>query len=72
METTLVLGRDSCEFKECTVLTIAHRLNTIMDCNRIMVLDKGEISEFDSPDNLLKDKNTIFWGMAKDAGLAPT
>ncbi|CAG7725610.1 unnamed protein product, partial [Allacma fusca] len=58
------------EFKECTVLTIAHRLNTIMDCNRVMVLDKGEIREFDSPNNLMQDTSTIFFGMAKDAGLA--
>jgi ATP-binding cassette subfamily C (CFTR/MRP) protein 1 len=58
------------EFKECTVLTIAHRLNTIMDCNRVMVLDKGEIREFDNPQKLIKDTSTIFYGMAKDAGLA--
>merc|ERR1719411_895003 len=58
------------EFKECTVLTIAHRLNTIMDYDKIMVLDKGSISEFDSPDTLLEDSNSIFHSMAKDAGLA--
>ena len=39
------------EFSECTVITIAHRLNTIMDTNRVMVLDQGNIAEFDSPDN---------------------
>uniref|UniRef100_A0A1B6IAS6 ABC transporter domain-containing protein n=2 Tax=Homalodisca liturata TaxID=320908 RepID=A0A1B6IAS6_9HEMI len=57
------------EFRECTVLTIAHRLNTIMDSDRVLVLDKGLIKEFDSPQNLLKSSSTIFYGMAKDAGL---
>lgn len=57
------------EFSDCTVLTIAHRLNTIMDSSRIMVLDAGKIKEFDTPENLMSDKKTIFYGMAKDAGL---
>ena len=57
------------EFEECTVLTIAHRLNTIMDYDRIMVLDKGIIAEFDSPNSLLENSNSMFYSMAKDAGL---
>ncbi|XP_067673483.1 multidrug resistance-associated protein 1-like isoform X3 [Haliotis asinina] len=57
------------EFAECTVLTIAHRLNTIMDYSKIMVLDAGKIREFDNPQALLQDTDSIFYGMAKDAGL---
>ncbi len=57
------------EFKECTILTIAHRLNTIMDSNRVLVLDKGTIGEFDSPSNLLSNNNSIFYSLAKDARL---
>ncbi|XP_014219235.1 multidrug resistance-associated protein 1 isoform X2 [Copidosoma floridanum] len=57
------------EFKDCTVLTIAHRLNTILDSDRVIVLDKGSIIEFDSPDNLLQKQDSAFYSMAKDAGL---
>ncbi|KAK0153224.1 Canalicular multispecific organic anion transporter 2 [Merluccius polli] len=56
------------QFNNCTVLTIAHRLNTIMDYKRVLVLDKGKIAEFDSPTNLIA-KRGIFYKMAKDSGL---
>lgn len=57
------------EFKDCTVLTIAHRLNTIMDSDKVIVLDNGFMVEYDSPVNLLQEKTSIFYLMAKDAGL---
>ncbi|XP_068578796.1 ATP-binding cassette sub-family C member 2 [Cebidichthys violaceus] len=56
------------EFSHCTVLTIAHRLHSIMDSSRVMVLDAGKIVEFDSPSNLLQ-KHGHFYAMAKDAGI---
>ncbi|NXD67183.1 MRP3 protein, partial [Eolophus roseicapillus] len=57
------------QFEDCTVLTIAHRLNTIMDYTRVLVLDNGTVAEFDTPANLIASKG-IFYSMAKDAGLA--
>lgn len=57
------------EFKG-TTLTIAHRLNTILDSDRVLVLKDGEIAELDSPEILLKNKQSIFFSMAVEAGLA--
>lgn len=57
------------QFSDCTILTIAHRLNTIMDSDRVIVLDRGEIAEYDTPKALLSDKNSIFYGMAKESGI---
>nr|XP_038943514.1 multidrug resistance-associated protein 1-like [Rattus norvegicus] len=56
------------QFEDSTVLTIAHRLNTIMDYTRVIVLDKGEIRECGAPSELLQQRG-VFYSMAKDAGL---
>ncbi|XP_077843254.1 multidrug resistance-associated protein 1 isoform X3 [Macaca mulatta] len=56
------------QFEDCTVLTIAHRLNTIMDYTRVIVLDKGEIQEYGAPSDLLQQRG-LFYNMARDAGL---
>lgn len=47
-------------FKEITVLTIAHRVNTIMDSDKILVLDNGYVAEFASPQQLLQDEKSLF------------
>jgi ABC-type multidrug transport system fused ATPase/permease subunit len=51
------------EFAEATILTIAHRLNTIIDYNRVLVLDMGRVREFDTPANLLRDPTSQFYAM---------
>ena len=59
------------EFAECTCLTIAHRLNTVVDADRICVLDQGEVKEVGSPSALWK-KRGLFYAMVEatgDAGL---
>ncbi|KAJ2646880.1 ABC transporter C member 13 [Coemansia sp. RSA 1250] len=48
------------EFADCTAITIAHRLNTIMDSDRVLVMDQGQIVEFGKPDVLLSQKNSRF------------
>ncbi|XGW32573.1 hypothetical protein V3C99_017265 [Haemonchus contortus] len=57
------------QFADCTVLTIAHRLHTVMDCDRLLVLSAGCVVEFDSPQALLTKTDGVFYGMAKDAGI---
>ncbi|XP_067128843.1 ATP-binding cassette sub-family C member 4-like [Centruroides vittatus] len=57
------------KFKSCTVLTIAHRLNTIIDSDRVMVLDNGKVQEFDTPYALLKDVNGSFYNLVKNTGV---
>uniref|UniRef100_A0A8C6MW78 ABC-type glutathione-S-conjugate transporter n=1 Tax=Mus spicilegus TaxID=10103 RepID=A0A8C6MW78_MUSSI len=56
------------EFSQCTVITIAHRLHTIMDSDKIMVLDSGKIVEYGSPEELLSNMGP-FYLMAKEAGI---
>lgn len=56
------------EFKDKTILTIAHRLDTIMDSDRVLVLERGKVKEFDSPEVLLKDTEGVFYSLCKEGG----
>ncbi|NXI71277.1 MRP1 protein, partial [Anseranas semipalmata] len=69
METdNLVQSTIKREFCNCTILTIAHRLHTVMDSERVLVLDAGRILEYDTPHNLLKQKGA-FSEMVAEAGI---
>ena len=48
------------KFQGCTVLTIAHRLNTIINSDKILLLDHGKVLEYDTPANLLADPGSRF------------
>ncbi|KIJ61804.1 hypothetical protein HYDPIDRAFT_183028 [Hydnomerulius pinastri MD-312] len=56
------------EFANSTILTIAHRLRTVIDYDRVMLLDEGRIVEFDSPSTLLSDPSSRFHGLCKATG----
>ena len=55
-------------FSNRTIITVAHRINTILDSDRVVVLQRGEVAEFDTPENLIKEKG-IFYSLVKEAGL---
>jgi len=57
-------------FNNCTRLTIAHRLNTIIDSDRILVMDKGRVAEFDTPKALLSNPDSILTSMVNETGAA--
>jgi ATP-binding cassette subfamily C (CFTR/MRP) protein 1 len=55
-------------FKNKTIITIAHRINTILDSDRIIVLDRGTVAEFDTPAELVRRKG-LFYDLVKEANL---
>jgi len=55
-------------FNDRTIITIAHRINTILDSDRIVVLDHGTVAEFDTPAALVRKKG-LFYELVKEAHL---
>ncbi|KAI8825367.1 P-loop containing nucleoside triphosphate hydrolase protein [Chytriomyces cf. hyalinus JEL632] len=56
------------DFAECTVLCIAHRLNTLMDYDKILVLDAGRLAEYDTPHNLAVSPASLFSSLIDETG----
>lgn len=58
----------STEFADSTILCIAHRLHTVIEYDRILVLDQGQIIEFDSPLTLINNSESAFYKMCRNSG----
>ncbi|KAJ7122930.1 multidrug resistance-associated ABC transporter [Mycena epipterygia] len=56
------------EFAESTILTIAHRLRSVITYDRVLLLDQGTIAEFDRPGTLLANPTSKFYGLCKASG----
>ncbi|KAM6939603.1 ATP-binding cassette sub-family C member 10 [Xenentodon cancila] len=56
------------KFHDKTVLTIAHRINTIMDCDRVLVMHAGKVLEFDTPAALCQSENSVFHRLVGELG----
>ncbi|KAF9352349.1 Multidrug resistance-associated protein 1 [Mortierella sp. AD094] len=56
------------EFQDRTILTIAHRIKTVMDSDQILVLENGRVQEFEAPSKLLDRRTSLFYSLARQAG----
>lgn len=55
-------------FAKCTVITVAHRLNTIIDSDKIIVLDSGVLVDYDTPYDLLRKQSGVFYSLVQETG----
>ena len=56
------------EFVDCTLVVIAHRLSTVVDFDRVLVLGEGRVVEFGTPRELFEDEDGAFRGMVMESG----
>lgn len=56
------------EFSDSTILCIAHRLHSVIEYDRILVMNQGKVLEFDSPWNLIQDEKSTFYNMCRKSG----
>ncbi|XP_024641719.1 ABC transporter C family member 10 isoform X2 [Medicago truncatula] len=54
------------EFADCTVITVAHRIPTVMDCNMVLVISDGKLGEYDEPMKLMKRERSLFGNLVKE------
>ncbi|KAE9589091.1 hypothetical protein Lal_00000132 [Lupinus albus] len=54
------------EFADCTVITVAHRIPTVMDCTKVLAISDGKIVEYDEPTNLMKREGSLFRQLVKE------
>jgi ABC-type multidrug transport system fused ATPase/permease subunit len=62
----MIRGMIDTEFHDCTVITIAHRLGSVLDADRILVMNKGQVAEFDTPSNLLANPAGFLSQLVRD------
>ena len=66
----LVLSAFWKRFRDSTMLMITHNIENVIGlCQKVLVLDRGKVREFDTPTTLLKNDKSMFYSMAKDTGL---
>lgn len=53
------------DFLDCTIITIAHRIPTVIDCDRVLVVDEGWAKEFDSPAKLM-ERPSLFAALVQE------
>ncbi|KAK9663650.1 hypothetical protein RND81_O265100 [Saponaria officinalis] len=54
------------EFADCTVITVAHRIPTVMDCTKVLAISDGKLMEYDEPMKLMKTEGSLFGQLVKE------